>query len=459
MNATRRSADLRPNLRRIYLDAVVFSVMVGAGEAYLAAFVLALGHGELAAGLIASIPMVAGAVLQLISPAAVRGLHSHRRWVVLCALVQSASFLPLVGGAMLGYMNLLAVFAVATLYWGAGLATGPAWNTWVGTLMPARIRPHYFARRGRAGHVAVLVGLVAAGLSLQWGESKGNALMAFAVLFAVAGSCRFISAWLLSQQTEPEPPGQAHRMVPVRELIGRLRSGHDGKLLMYMLAVQIAVQISGPYFTPYMLGQMKMSYSSYLILIATSYSSRIVLLPMLGALVRAVGAQRVLWYSGIGIIPLSAMWIVSDSLIYLFFVQLIAGAVWAAYELATFLLLFETIREEERTSVLTTFNLFNAVAMVAGSLIGWAILREIGTTVAGYMMLFAASGIVRIFTVMLLIPAARAVPKPLLVEPVPTGAMAVRPNLGSIERPLLPGIAAAATTAPKGENDERVLVK
>jgi MFS family permease len=445
MGRTSTTSEFRANLRRIYIDAIAFSVMVGVGETYLAAFVLALGHGELAAGLVASIPLLAGAVIQLISPAAVRNMGSHRRWVVFCAIAQASSFIPLVIAATMGRMNVFAVFAVAALYWGTGMATGPAWNTWVGTLVPRRIRANYFAQRSRAGHIAVLAGLVAAGLSLQFGKASRAELTTFAMLFALAALCRFVSATLLSRQDEPEPPNGEHRVVPVREWLGRFRSAHDGKLLMYMLALQTAVQISGPYFTPFMLKQLQMSYANYLLLIATSFSARILLLPMLGGLVRTIGAKRVLWYSGIGLVPLSALWLVSDSIAYLFFVQLIAGAVWAAYELATFLLLFETIREEERTSVLTTFNLANAIAMVVGSLIGGAILTINGASHAAYMAIFAASCLARIITLPLLSRAVSATPapRPLQSIPVPTRVVAVRPNLGAIERPVLPGITAA----------------
>lgn len=445
MGRTSSPSQFRANLRRIYLDAIAFSVMVGVGETYLAAFVLALGHGELAAGLIASIPLLAGAIIQLISPAAVRHMGSHRRWVVFCAIAQASSFIPLVIAAIVGHMPVMLVFAVAALYWGTGMATGPAWNTWVGTLVPQRIRANYFARQSRAGHVAVLAGLVIAGLSLQYGKANHVELVTFAVLFGAAALCRFMSATLLARQDEPEPPNGDHRIVPMREWLGRFRSAHDGKLLMYMLALQTAVQISGPYFTPFMLKQLQMSYASYLLLIATSFSARIALLPMLGGLVRAVGAKRVLWYSGIGLVPLSALWLASDSIAYLFFVQLIAGAVWAAYELATFLLLFETIREEERTSVLTTFNLANAVAMVCGSLLGGAILMLAGTSHTAYMVIFAVSGVARILTLPLLARAVAATPAPRPIEsiPVPTRVVAVRPNLGAIERPVLPGISAA----------------
>jgi len=431
------------NLHRIFLDAIAFSFMVGAGETYLAAFVLALGMGELVAGLIASVPMLAGALLQLVSPTAVRALGSHKHWVVICAAVQATTFIPLVLAAMVGYLPVVAVFAIASLYWAAGLATGPAWNSWVGTLVPAEIRARYFARRSRAAHLAVLVGLAGAGLTLQFAAQANRTLQAFAAIFLVAGAARFLSAWLLSRHSEPIKPGEDQRVVPMRELLSRARHSHDGKLLVFMLAMQMAVQISGPYFTPYMLAQIRMNYAEYLLLIATSYTARILVMPLAGAAVQRFDPRRVLWFSGLSLIPLSALWIVSDSLPYLFCVQLAAGACWASYEFVTFLLLFETIREDERTSVLTTFNLFNALAMVIGSSIGGTVLYLLGTDGRTYLIIFGLSGLLRLLTIALLRRAARAIPPSTVPRPtvaVPTRVLAVRPNLGSIEKPILPGL-------------------
>src|SRR5438552_13040923 len=77
-----RRRSLRKNLRNSVSDGASFSVMVGIGETYFPAFVLALGMGEIAAGLIASVPLLVGAVLQMVSPSAVVWLGSNRRWVV-----------------------------------------------------------------------------------------------------------------------------------------------------------------------------------------------------------------------------------------------------------------------------------------------------------------------------------------------------------------------------------------
>ena len=45
------------DLRSMIGDGIAFSAMVGLGETYVPAFALAAGHGDLAAGLVATLPM------------------------------------------------------------------------------------------------------------------------------------------------------------------------------------------------------------------------------------------------------------------------------------------------------------------------------------------------------------------------------------------------------------------
>jgi MFS family permease len=433
------AARLRRNLHFIYSDGMAYSVMVGAGETYIAAFALALGMHQITAGLLASVPMLAGAVLQLISPWAVTKLRSHRKWVVLCAIVQASTFLPLILAAALGSMDESLLFLVVAVYWGASLATGPAWNTWVETLVPKPVRAMFFARRARVAHLVVLAALVAAGLALQFGRSRGEEpgapLYSFAAIFALAMASRFWSATFLFRQTEPRPLPHGRRDVGVIELLSRSFHGADGKLLVYMLAVRGAMQISAPFLTPYMLGQLQFSYAQYLALIAASYTAKFLVLPHMASLVRAAGAQRTLWITGISIVPLSALWCVSDSFVYLLAAQLISGAMWAGYELATFLLLFETIRHEERTSVLTTFNAAHAVVTVGGALLGGAILGAMDTQLHGYMAIFLLAALASALTLLLLRRVHIATPA---VHPLPLRTTAVRPGGGgSIERPII----------------------
>lgn len=376
--------------------------MVGLGETYFPAFVLALGLGEIAAGLIASVPLLAGAILQMISPWAVARLGSNRRWVVTCVVLQAASFLPLVGAALAGHMSTVGVFAAVSLYWAAGLGAGPAWNTWMETVVPFRVRAPFFAMRTRIGQVGVLLGFVGGGLALQYGKNQGQVLMAFAAIFAIAAVCRFMSSRYLRKQTEPSGNSGDQAAVGLGELLTRIRAGRSERTLMYFLAVQIAVQISGPYFSPFMLKQLRMSYLAYMALLATSFVAKIATLSLWGRVAARLGARKLLWIGGVGIMPVAGLWLYADSFAGLVALQFLAGSMWAAYELAMFLLFFETVRREERTSILTIFNLANAVALVIGALFGGAVLKALDSSREAYLLLFGISSFARAATLLVL---------------------------------------------------------
>ncbi|HEY8121070.1 MAG TPA: MFS transporter, partial [Myxococcota bacterium] len=79
------AAQLHRDLRSITGDGVFYSVMVGLGETYVPAFVLALGHGAQASALITTLPMMLGALAQLGAPLGARRAGSYRSWVVACA--------------------------------------------------------------------------------------------------------------------------------------------------------------------------------------------------------------------------------------------------------------------------------------------------------------------------------------------------------------------------------------
>ncbi|MEY2726558.1 MAG: hypothetical protein RLZZ458_2425, partial [Planctomycetota bacterium] len=142
-----RQAVLRRNLRSMNADGFSFSVMVGIAETYLPAFMLSRGFGELAAALIATLPVLLGSLLQLVSPRVLRHFGSYRGFVVTAATLQSLSVLGLLILALYPGLQAWMVFVPATIYWAAGLATGPAWNLWAEQLVPAQIRSGFFARR------------------------------------------------------------------------------------------------------------------------------------------------------------------------------------------------------------------------------------------------------------------------------------------------------------------------
>jgi MFS family permease len=399
----RERRDLtRRDLRVSIADCLACSVMVGIGETYLPAFALALGTGQVVAGLIASVPILAGAVLQLAAPTAISWLGSNRRWVVACASVQALSFLPLLATALVGHISTALLFLLAAVYWGSGMASTPAWTHWIDTLVPQRIRARYMGRRSRFGQAGILAGFAGGGLALEFGESLGRPLEAFAMLFFAAAICRFVSAGFLSIQREPVRPRNRSATAGLRGAIGRLRTQRDGRLLVYLWGMQMAAQTAAPFYAPFMLGLLKFSYLKYMLIVSAALVTKAVALPTLGRMAHRFGARRLLAVGGLSVIPLSTIWIVSQSTGFLLAVQVIAGICWAAYELGTLLMCFEAVNPRQRIGMLTLYNLGFAAATVAGAVCGGTVLALCGQQRIGYLAIFGLSTVARLMTVPLL---------------------------------------------------------
>src|SRR5262245_52703167 len=192
-------ASPRGDMRCSIGDAAAYSVMVGIGETYFAAFALALGTGETFAGLVATMPMLVGASLQLATPWFLQRTRSYKRWVILCASLQAAALLVMpIAALLVGRAAASWVFVAASLYWAAGQATGPAWNTWVEEIIPRRLRANFFACRARISQMCTLAAFATGGIALHVGNANGWLLAAFVSIFLIGSSCRFLSAWFLS---------------------------------------------------------------------------------------------------------------------------------------------------------------------------------------------------------------------------------------------------------------------
>lgn len=401
-------AGLRRDLWISVADVAAFSVMVGCGETYLPAFALAVGLGPVAAGMVATVPILVGAVMQLVTPLAVERLGTNRGWCVICTAAQAVSFVPLILWALRGHASLWELLVAASIYWAGGMAGAPAWNSWMGMLVPAKMRTAYFAERNRLGQFGVCIGFVLGGLMLQYGERRGAPLVAFACLFTVALICRLVSTACLFACREPRGPertaaaGGPRLAERVRAALAKMAAAPSGALVLFLWSFAFATQFSAPYFIPYMLRDRGFSYGSFMLVMATSFLAKAVAMPFFGRVASRWGSVRLLWLGTLVTTPLALLWLVSADVRYLVGVQIVAGTCWACYELAVVLLFFDAIRPEERTGALTVYNLGLASATVAGAGAGGLLLRSLGEDRTAYFAVFALSCVIRLATLPLL---------------------------------------------------------
>jgi MFS family permease len=154
--------------------------------------------------------------------------------------------------------------------------------------------------------------------------------------------------------------------------------------------------VAAPFFTPYMLGPLELSYAGFTVLTATALGARIAVMPLLGRQAQRRGTRPLLWAGALAVVPLPSLWLVSDAFAWLLFVQVLSGAAWATLELATLLSFFDELEPRVRTSVLAVFNFANAAAAAAGAVAGGWLLHQLGAAPGAYAALFAVSSTARL---------------------------------------------------------------
>jgi MFS family permease len=136
----------------------------------------------------------------------------------------------------------------------------------------------------------------------------------------------------------------AHRALGPKAILASVREAQSGRVLAYLLGMQAAVNVAAPFFTPYMLGPLALSYVEFMSLTAAAFLARVLVLPFLGRIAQRRGTRAILWWGAMGIVPLPVLWLVSHDFAYLLALQIFAGSAWDALELATLLSFFEGIK-------------------------------------------------------------------------------------------------------------------
>ncbi len=387
---------LNQTLRLSLLDAFFFSLMVGAGETYLPAYALSAGLSEMWAGLFSTIPMIVGAFIQLLTPMLIVRVGSVKKWVVTAALLQAFSFLPLMYFSFAGVTHPIWLFFIAAVYWGAGFAAGPSWNYWMTHLVAENISTSYFSRRTRIVQVGTLLGIIGAGVALHNKVHVGPFTSTFSVIFLVAFIARASSGLILSAKEYQEK--WFHQSGSV-SLISSLRIlTKDQKyrnFFGFMFVYYIAIFISGPFVAPFLLHKRHLDYGHFMGAIAALMIGKMACLPFADRLIKRWGLKNVFLLGALGIAPLPAMWVFANSYVAIFLLQVVSGGFWALFEVGLSLIFFDRLRKVEKIPILSLYNLFNASAIIVGSLIGAWLLNSDSESISAYYLIFLLAAFLR----------------------------------------------------------------
>lgn len=383
------------SLRLSLIDAFLSALMVGAGETYLPAYSLSIGMGEIFAGVLATLPIVSGALLQLITPRGLQRVQSHKHWVVASSVLQALTFIPLIYFSATRAPNFWTLFFILTLYWGSGFSSGPAWNYWMGRLVQVEEGNRFFSKRARVSQLGILIGLIGGGVALHNKVEIGPFSSVFTLLFVFAGACRLISSLILSSQyfdpqwnREPKLGFRASWKVFWANKSKR-------QFFFYLVPFQAAVFVSSPFVTPYMLAQVKMDYGTYMAAIGILFIGKVMALMMIERFRGSASGVSLFMFGAGAIVPLPALWAFSSHVYFIFFLQLLSGLAWAFVEVGLSLIFFKDLKHEEKIPVLMVYNLLNSVAIILGTFVGGKFLWFFGEKISSYYMVFILGSVSR----------------------------------------------------------------
>lgn len=375
-------------MRLSLADALFHALMVGAGEVYFLADAVRLGATTLEQALVVTVPLCVGTVGPLISLALIGRLHRRKVVVVASATAQALVLFGIVVSDVLGALSPGLLIAFASTYQIFAQAAGTAWASWYGDLVPARIRGRYFATRNRIAQVATSTALIAAGVALQSLEPGAAGVVApaaggvgYALIFGASGLFRLVSAGLLAVSPEPPPEmlpsgkaslafARSEEALPVR------------RLLVFAAVLQATVYMASPYFGPFMLEELQLTYVEYMAGSLAVVFMKFVSLPTWGRFIDRYGARAVFLLAAVlvAIVPLPWLW--ARGIAVVIAAQALSGLSWGGHEVSQFSLLLESSPARSRLHVFAAMSLMNGMAQLTGSLLGAWILAAVDRSFA-----------------------------------------------------------------------------
>ena len=162
---------LRSNLRYSIIEGSFFALMFGFGENYLSALGVFLGYTALQVSILGSFPQLVAAFAQLISNNMAKKFSSMKMFCVVLAFIQSLLWLVLIY-IILQTSNYYVILLWLVIYATTGSVIGPIWISWVGYLVPERLRPNYHANRSRTIHFLIFISIMLGGLILRYYDTN-----------------------------------------------------------------------------------------------------------------------------------------------------------------------------------------------------------------------------------------------------------------------------------------------
>lgn len=386
-------------------EGSAYGLMDGFGLKYISPYALVLGATSSQIALLSSIPGLLGNISQLFSLRMLEK-HSRKKIVIFGVALQAFMWLPLI---MLGIsfflfniksgiipILVIVFYTILTIF---GAFTNPAWSSWMKDILPKNIG-EYMGKRNKIAGIVGLVGLLIAGIILEFFDNK--IYLGFLIIFSIAFIGRLLSAYLFTKKHEPKLKHDSGYYFSFIDFIKIMHKNNFGRFVIYVSAVNFATAIASPFVVVFMFKNLEFTYISFTFTVISSALASLLFMPLWGKFADKYGNVKTIKITGLAIPLIPLLWfsliffdysyltVVLMGIIFEFY----AGAVWAGFNLAAANFIYEAVTRQRLALCTSYFNLLNSAGVfIATSLAAIFVTFDLG--IDAILILFLISTIAR----------------------------------------------------------------
>lgn len=405
MSVSNPIGDLKKKSLKIsFVKGLFGCCMTGFTQEYFTPFLLFLGAGANHVGILSAATNFFASIIQFFSAEMVNKLRSRKRMIGLFVLLQAGILflMPLLAPGRGGSYWIF--IALAVLFTSFGAVLIPAWLSFLSDLVDEERRGDYFGWRGRNLGLVTLGAMLSAGVILHVTE-KTDVALGFIIIFALAGVCRLLSLVFLGRMYEPPLICREEDSFTFIRFIARLKESNFAKFVLFVALMNFSVNLAAPFFAVLMIRDLSFPYMTYTGIMMAAPLMVFLTVHRWGRHADIVGNLKVIRFTAVFIPLIPVLWIVNRNPLFLIFVEMAAGFLWAGFNLCAANFIYDAVSPQKRTRCIAYFHVVNGLALSFGALLGGSIVGRL-PPFAGFktLTLFLISAALRLCVAAVLPP-------------------------------------------------------
>ncbi len=394
---------IRNSLKFSFLDGAFFGLMFGFGDNYFNPYAIFLKASNFEIGLLTALPGLFSSLFQLRSPELTEKT-GRKRFMMFAVFLQALIYIPIIVIPFVFKLNPVPwLIAAVTIYTVSYSISLPAWSSIITQYLPASKRGQYFSWRQKVCGAITIAAAGSGGVILYL--FPRSSIYGFTLIMAIAMTARFISWYFTGKMYEPKLIKHPGAYFSFWDFISRTKHSNFAKFVFFVGAINFAIGVSSPFFTVYMLKELKFDYITYVILSGIPTIAMLLSLPAWGRHTDKAGCVQVIRFASLLVPIIPVLWLFSTSKIYLGFAQAFSGFAWGGFNLAASNFIFDAVSEEKRVRCVAYFNLIIGLGTFSGALIGGMIVSKLPLIFGSCLLtIFLVSGVLRLLFRFFFIP-------------------------------------------------------